>query len=545
MTTEPTLDTGGAIVPPVQWVDAEGSAINPGTWRDEETTVGWGAPPPPVARPARLRIRRWAALRRRLAPLVPHSLTVRLVAGVVALVIALVAVTGTSTYVALSSFLYDRLDQQVQTAAHANLTFMFGRNFTLPTPAPTTTHPSAASLAVLLDTSGAVLNLPNPNTADPLNLTATDRSRLAADTSHAITVRTTAGRSVRVISQQVELASGGQVVGTAIAVVGVPTDDVHRTLHRLLLLEWFIGAGAVVLAFGATSWGVQFSLRRLRSVTTTAREVAAELSPEGAGLDRRVEVHEPESEVGQLADSMNTLLAAVETQFAARLASEERMRQFLADASHELRTPLTSIRGYAELQRMQRRHGTPTEDNLARIEAEGTRMSRLVDDLLTLARSDQGADPLREPIELTDVADDAVAGVRVAYPDRLVEIDVPAPVTVLGDRDQLVRVVRNLATNAVVHTDPDGPVRVSVRAEGAWAVVRVADSGPGLAPDEAAHVFERFWRADKARTRASGGTGLGLAIVSAIVNRHGGTVRFDSAPTTGSTVTVALPRTTH
>jgi two-component system, OmpR family, sensor kinase len=305
-----------------------------------------------------------------------------------------------------------------------------------------------------------------------------------------------------------------------------------------------IGVGAVVLAFVATSWGVRRSLRNLYRVTGTAQEVAAELSPEGAGLDRRVPVVEEGTEVGQLAESMNTLLSAVETQFAARLESEQRMRQFLADASHELRTPLTSIRGYAELARMRRTAGDAREDNLDRIESEGTRMSRLVDDLLLLARGDaDGAAHIadREPVDVADVLDDAITGCRAAYPSRAIDVELASLPAVLGDRDQVLRVVRNLIANAAVHTAPGRPILVRGFTDAGGAVVTVSDGGPGLPPAQAEHVFDRFWRADKAGTRARGGTGLGLSIVAAIVRAHGGSVRFDSDVNTGSTVTVWLP----
>jgi two-component system, OmpR family, sensor kinase len=239
---------------------------------------------------------------------------------------------------------------------------------------------------------------------------------------------------------------------------------------------------------------------------------------------------------------MNTLLAAVETQFAARLANEQRMRQFLADASHELRTPLTSIRGYAELARMQRAQGAlEPADNLERIESEGTRMSRLVDDLLTLARSDQDGRPQRERVDIADVLDEAVSGARAAFPDRRIDVAAAPGLAVLGDRDQLLRVIGNLLTNAAVHTRPGGPISVDARSDGADVAIRIVDAGPGLPPEEAAHVFERFWRADKARSRARGGSGLGLAIVASVVAAHGGTVSFDSSVDAGSTVIVRLP----
>jgi two-component system OmpR family sensor kinase len=284
-------------------------------------------------------------------------------------------------------------------------------------------------------------------------------------------------------------------------------------------------------------------------VTRTAREVAAELSPEGAGLDRRVPVHDPDTEVGQLADSMNRLLAAVETQFAARLASEDRMRQFLADASHELRTPLTSIRGYAELARIQRRStedpGSADLGNLRRIESEGTRMSRLVDDLLLLARGDQGEPAHRQVVGVGEVLADAVTGARAAYPERQVSLSAAPELAVVGDPDQLQRVVSNLVTNAAVHTRADGPIEVSAEREGPLVAIRVRDAGPGLPPAEAAQVFDRFWRADKARTRARGGSGLGLSIVAALVAAHGGTVEFASTVEGGSTVTVRLLAVDH
>ncbi len=238
---------------------------------------------------------------------------------------------------------------------------------------------------------------------------------------------------------------------------------------------------------------------------------------------------------------MNTLLSAVETQFAARLQSENRLRQFLADASHELRTPLTSIRGYAELARMQRNAGADADDNLSRIESEGTRMSRLVEDLLMLARGDESSPARQELVDLAELLDDAVSGARAAFPDRPIDLQLASGMHVIGDPDQLYRIVRNLIGNADMHTAPGRPVLIRSAPDGPYAVIQVIDGGPGLPPEESAHVFERFWRADKARSRARGGSGLGLSIVAAIVTAHGGTVQFESSVEYGSTVTVRLP----
>jgi two-component system OmpR family sensor kinase len=171
-------------------------------------------------------------------------------------------------------------------------------------------------------------------------------------------------------------------------------------------------------------------------------------------------------------------------------------------------------------------------------------MSRLVDDLLLLARGDADDAALamhRELVDVPEVLDDAVSGARAAYPDRPISLEaLPVP-AVLGDRDQLLRVVRNLINNAAVHTEAGRPIAVRAVTDAGGAVITVSDGGPGLPPEQAAHVFERFWRADKARTRARGGSGLGLSIVATIIRQHGGSVRFDSTVERGSTVTVWLP----
>lgn len=467
--------------------------------------------------------------------------------GVVALVILLVGVIGTTTYYALRSFLYTRLDQQLSTIAdgnqqHFDTCAARGINFCKVETGPAGYRAPQVEWIVLIDGRGD--QFPQLSSADEsvqlMKLTAGQRSQLVHDPGGNVTVRTTDGRELRVSARRLDASQDGSAVAS-----GLSTAEVTTTLRRLVLVELVIGAAAVALALGATSWGVRRSLRNLYRVTGTAQEVAIELSPTGAGLDRRVPVTEHGTEIGQLAESMNTLLAAVETQFAARLRSEQRLRQFLADASHELRTPLTSIRGYAELARMQRAvSGAAVQDNLDRIESEGTRMSRLVDDLLMLARGDADAASRDTPHDRLDVPallDDVVSGSRAAFPQRQIDLRVDAVPAVLGDRDQLLRAVRNLVTNAAVHTDPASPIRVTGRTQAGGLVITVADGGPGLPPEQAAHVFERFWRADKARTRARGGTGLGMSIVAAIVRAHRGTVHFDSTVQRGSTVTVWLP----
>jgi two-component system OmpR family sensor kinase len=306
---------------------------------------------------------------------------------------------------------------------------------------------------------------------------------------------------------------------------------------------------------------VRSGLRPLEEVEQTAEAIAR------GDLSRRVPVRRPGSEVGRLASAFNTMVERIENAFRARersevsaRISEERMRQFVADASHELRTPLTSIRGYAELYRQGA--ATSPEDVagvLRRIEDQASRMGLLVDDLLLLARLDQQRPLERARVDLAVLAVDAVSDAHAVAPDRSVGLrlppattgdgdedgdedgDGPAEVPVIGDEDRLRQVLGNLVNNALLHTPPGTPVEVRVRAAGREGVLEVADKGPGLPRDQAERVFERFYRADKARGRANGGTGLGLAIVAAIVAAHGGRVEVRTAVGVGTTFRVLLP----
>jgi two-component system OmpR family sensor kinase len=236
------------------------------------------------------------------------------------------------------------------------------------------------------------------------------------------------------------------------------------------------------------------------------------------------------------------MLERIESAFAQRQASEDRLRRFVADASHELRTPLTSIRGYAELFR---RGAASRPDDLAkamhRIEEEAARMGVLVEELLLLARLDQGRPLERQPVDLSAMAGEAVADARVVEPSRPIALDVDGPVQVTGDSARLRQVFDNLLANVRTHTPPGTPATVRVRANGETAVLVVEDQGRGMTEDEAARAFERFYRVDPSRARASGGLGLGLSIVSAIVTAHSGEVRVDSVPGEGATFTVTLP----
>ena len=336
-----------------------------------------------------------------------------------------------------------------------------------------------------------------------------------------------------------------------VMVVAEDLSDVDYAVGRLILIETLVGVG-VLIALGLTSvWMVRLSLRPLVAIERTAVAIA------GGDLTQRVPELDHNTELGQLSAALNTMLSQIESAFLARaeseeraVHSEERMRQFVADASHELRTPLTTIRGFAELYR-QGAAPDPAEV-LRRIEDEAARMGLLVEDLLLLARLDQER-PLRlTRVPLAHLIGDAAAAAHAVAPDRTIEVDVVHPTDALvvnGDEARLRQVIDNLVTNALTHTPPGTPVTLRLRGDrGTHAVIEVADRGPGLTPEQAARVFERFYRVDKARTRraAAGatshsGTGLGLAIVAALVAAHDGTVEVDSRPGEGATFRVRLP----
>jgi two-component system OmpR family sensor kinase len=283
-----------------------------------------------------------------------------------------------------------------------------------------------------------------------------------------------------------------------------------------------------------TLWIVRLGMRPLDDMTETAGAIA------GGDLTRRIRRADGRGEVGRLGSALNGMLSQIEAAFRERTSSEARLRRFVADASHELRTPLTSIRGYAELLR---KCAFETEDErrraAERIEGEAARMSLLVQDLLLLARVDQGRPPVREPVDLGQVAADAVDATRINDDARPITLATHGPVVVQGDAARLRQIVDNLLQNTLVHTPSGTPVQVEVARHGSTAVVRVVDEGPGLDAEQASHVFDRFYRGNEARTGE--GTGLGLSIVAALASAHGGVARVETAPGAGSTFIVELP----
>ena len=363
------------------------------------------------------------------------------------------------------------------------------------------------------------------------------RVRLASEGRAVHFSTSISGRSYRVllVPRPGGLGLGTVSDGPALAVI-FPLSEVNATLSRLLRIELILSALALGLAalFGWIL--VRRELRPLRSIATTAGAIA-----EG-DLTQRIADSNPRTEVGQLGLALNEMLQQIEGAFTARTASENRLRRFVADASHELRTPLTSIRGYAELFRRgaSQRPGDLAK-SMARIESEATRMSSLVDDLLLLARLDERPPLALERVDLGALAEEAVAAARVVEPARPIAFDPPGEVFVEADPLRLRQVIDNLLANVRVHTPPETACTVSIEREATDAMLTVRDEGPGLEPELAARVFERFVRADGSRSRDAGGSGLGLSIAHAIVGAHGGSIAVETAVGAGTAFVLRLP----
>jgi two-component system OmpR family sensor kinase len=333
--------------------------------------------------------------------------------------------------------------------------------------------------------------------------------------------------------------SGGDVI-----VTGLSMSNIDATMIRMLVI---LGIVTVIALVAATSAGVVIirrALAPLRRVAQTASEVV-ELPLDRGEVELPVRVAEsdanPATEVGQLGSALNRMLDHIAAALSARQASETRVRQFVADASHELRTPLAAIRGYTELTQRMGDDREAVAHAMSRVASETERITRLVEDLLLLARLDSGRPLERQPVDLSRLAVDAVSDAHVAGPEHQWELDLPEePVVVTGDAARLQQVLTNLLANARVHTAPGTVVTTRLSSEPTQTVMQVIDNGPGIPAGLQSEVFERFARGDSSRSRKGGSTGLGLAIVSAVVKAHNGSITVDSAP--GHTeFTVRLP----
>ena len=460
------------------------------------------------------------------------SLRYRVLLGLT--VIAVVLVVAASVIARTTeTYLVDQVDDQL-TALAIPQREMFGNGGRPPPDDPGGFPERLSPLYAGYVANGTVVtyqepNFPNETTSLPV-IDATQATEAAA--SHEpFTVPSADGAG----SWRVR-AGYDDRLGTVV-VSALPLDDTEAAVRRLVAME--LGATAIALGVLALVawWVIRLGIRPVDDMTEAAEAIAA------GDLSHRVPESDPRTEAGKLGLALNQMLGRIEETFDERARTDERLRQFVADASHELRTPVTTIRGYAELYRV---GGLDQRDELdeamRRTEQEAIRMGALVEDMLQLARLDQGRPLETGPVDLGAIARDAAADARAVRPDRPVTaVDPGDPVVVLGDSDRLRQVVANLVGNALVHTPDDAAIEIRVEPRGRDATLEVVDHGPGMAPEVAERAFERFFRADPSRSRHQGGSGLGLAIVQAVVAAHGGRIELASRVGTGTTVRIILP----
>jgi len=338
------------------------------------------------------------------------------------------------------------------------------------------------------------------------------------------------GSDFRVLAKVLPSALGSVFVAQSLS-------GVDETAARLRVVFVLIGLLALLLIAFASRMVIRVGLRPLVAVEETAEKIAA------GDLSARLPDAKPDTEVGRLVTSLNAMLSRIEESFAARTASENKLRRFVADASHELRTPLTAIRGFAELHRQGAVKGeAATSELVGRIENESVRMGALVEDLLTLARLDQSRELVLAPINLTELVTEAVESARAAGPDHPITLDLPDESFILGDSGKIYQVVANLLANARIHTPVGTPISVSIDSNEEGTSIAIADDGPGLSQEDQARIFERFYRADPSRNRAKEeGSGLGLSIVDSVMQAHGGRVTVTSKLGEGASFTVFFP----
>lgn len=445
---------------------------------------------------------------------------------------------GTVSYGAMDASLTGQLQTQLQEASqratkfsgprHSEDATTTGGSESAPNPLEAPGQ-AAGTLNARLDSGtflhGGILGTDGTQQA----LTTDDERALAALTPGADATRVKLSQGDYLVVAEKD--SLGETV-----ITGLPLAQVHKTLTTLVLIMLGVSVAALALVGALGSWAIRRTMKPLERVSGVATEVSR-LDLESAQLPEASRVAPTDAhagtEVGAVGHALNLLLDNVDTALRSRQASEDRMREFVADASHELRTPLAAIRGYSDMLKWTE---TLTEDgtrSLSRIDSQSQRMAGLVEDLLLLARLDQGRTPEVEDVDLTELVVENVSDLQVAARDHTWRLELPEePVVVRGDARQLQQVLLNLLSNARKHTDPGTTVTTGLylSANLREAVITVADDGPGIDPEFLPKIFARFARADAARSGEVGTTGLGLAIVKAIVESHGGRISVSSRP---------------
>ncbi len=448
------------------------------------------------------------------------SLRARLLLGVVLLAALGLVAADIATYSSLHSFLLQRVDSTLE-ADHVGAEH---QNFEHGGPAQPNDFVELRTPSGTVVYSSGVPHFPGTKAPPQPNLprTITGLHRVGPDLVRYFNVPAVSGGGRYRVRASLDSGSPDLLI------IATSLGDVDSTLHRLLLIE-LLATAAVLAALAAVGlWVVRLGLRPLRAIELTAAAITA------GDLSRRVEHPDPQTEVGRVGSALNAMLDRIE-------ASDRRLRRFVADASHELRTPLAAVRAYAELfGRGAAAHPEDLERSMAGITREAERMSLLVDDLLLLARLDEGRPLERNPVDLAQLVGEAVEAARVVEPDRPIDVSIE-PATVAGDHARLRQVLDNLLANARSHTPPGTAVSVDLHRVDGRARLSIADHGPGLTEEQAARVFERFYRADTSRARGSGGVGLGLSIVAAVTEAHGGTAEAQPTPGGGVTFVITLP----
>lgn len=460
----------------------------------------------------------------------PWSLRQRLVLGIVALLTLISIVIGVASVLALRQTLVERLDQQLAASMERSQTFLPQLNVGPSDNPPGIGNGQGAGTLGLIVRNGVIL-APRymDDHANLRNLTPRQQRVLLGITSTGPTTVQLAGDLGQYRVATAQTSNGFELI------VGLPMREVNATTGQLILIIVIVSLIGIAVAAIAATFVVRLALRPLSGIVATASRVAElELDRGEVALAERVPTADASSstEVGQVGAALNRMLEHVAGALASRQASESKVRQFVADASHELRTPLASIRGYSELTRRSG-HKLPPDivKALSRIESESVRMTALVEELLLLARLDEGAELATETFHIVPLVADAVGDAKASSPDHVWEVDAEdQSISVTADPARLHQALANLLTNARIHTPSGTTVTTSVMQSGDRVSLIVSDNGPGISDQLLPNLFERFVRGDNSRSRRAGSTGLGLAITKAIVEAHGGSIHVTSQP---------------
>ena len=473
----------------------------------------------------------------------PHSLSLRtqLVLVTSVLIALAIAVTSLVAISALRAQMVHQLDEEMK-ASSSSLVSSVGTSQTRQDGAV------GSSRVYVLDQHGNVLHSiagADQQAENEPVLTGWDSEKVKKYHETGTTVNSRTGSNDwRIMPISLESSTNGQASSMVIA---LPLKQTNQVVALVGVLTFAFGLATLAAAIAMTWVIVTRTFEPLARVEQTAAKIAA------GDLSQRIEDYNPSNEIGNLAISLNTMLAQIESSFNAQAKSEAKMRRFVGDASHELRTPLVSIRGYSELYRQ---GALPNDEAVAtamgRIESESKRMGQLVEDLLTLARIDERRESKLAPFDLFHLAVDASNDAYATSPDREVSLvgltdDVaPTSAPVIGDESRMRQVVANLLTNAMRYTPAGTPLEIAVGVREdvpgyPLSVIEVRDHGPGIHGEDRERVFERFYRTDTSRSRETGGTGLGLSIVAAILEQHDGSVHIEETPGGGATFVISLP----